>query len=184
MGRLQRGQLGRPAFISSLARSTKAAAWPRVMRKRAIAGWVPLSSVVASSAPSSASSCSSLASTNALSCPSSQPPARAPRRPALAAGQEAREVLAQCAHVLLLDLQGDQAAALPRLQVEHALAGRADGAGSEVIGRIDLERGVGAHALLSPSQARSPVRELTVRTAGPPRRELTTSMDVALIRMA
>ena len=64
MGRLQIGQVGRPPFISSLARSTKAAAWARVMRKRAMAG-------SGGGVPSSSASMSSLASTTTRSCPSS-----------------------------------------------------------------------------------------------------------------
>src|SRR5260370_7865803 len=87
MGRLQIGQLGRPPFMSSLARSTKAAACARVIRKRAIAGGGPLSSPASSplpspSLPSSSRPSSSLPSSSLPSSPpsskSSPPPPTTP----------------------------------------------------------------------------------------------------------
>src|SRR5207247_142985 len=50
-----------------------------------------------------------------------------------------REVGRQRAHLLLLALERDEPALLASLDVEDALAHRADGAGGEVIGRIEVE---------------------------------------------
>src|SRR5262249_26028514 len=77
--------------------------------------------------------------------------------------EQARQVLRQRAHLLLLALERDQGALLARLEIKHALARRADGAGGKVIRGDELER----RAHLPPSQPRSPSTELTVSTTGP-----------------
>ena len=67
MGRLHTGQVGRPPFMSSFARSTKAAAWARLMRKRAIAGSGSGPGAEPPSSSVSSGSISSLASTTTRS---------------------------------------------------------------------------------------------------------------------
>src|SRR6267142_2439085 len=78
-------------------------------------------------------------------------------------GDEAAEILAQRAHLLLLALERDELALLARLQKEDALPRIADGAGGEEVGLLEFE----GLAQLIPSAARSPSIELTVRTAAP-----------------
>src|SRR6266545_3631345 len=78
-------------------------------------------------------------------------------------GDEAAEILAQRAHLLLLALERDERALLSRLEKKDALARLADGAGGEVVGLLELE----GQAHLIPSAARSPSMELTVSTAAP-----------------
>src|SRR5207245_3467106 len=77
--------------------------------------------------------------------------------------EEPREVLGGGAHLLLFTLEGDARALLARLEIEHALPRRADGAGGEVIGGDECERR--AHEPLS--HPRPPSTELTVSTTGP-----------------
>src|SRR5262245_27976499 len=77
--------------------------------------------------------------------------------------EEPGQILGERPHLLLLALEGDELALLARLQIEDALARRADGARREVIGGGELVRG--AHD--PPSQPRSPSTEFTVRTTGP-----------------
>src|SRR5262249_14327631 len=84
---------------------------------------------------------------------------------ALEPREEAGQVLGQRAHLLLLDVGGHGPPRRARREVEDALPGRADGAGGEVIGRLEVEGRV--HDLPPPSQARSPSTELTVSTDGP-----------------
>src|SRR5262245_8908992 len=77
--------------------------------------------------------------------------------------EQAAQILGEGSDLLLLALERDERALLARLQIEHALAGRPDGAGSEVIGRDEFER----RAHFPPSQPRSPSTEFTVSTTGP-----------------
>src|SRR5262245_39024078 len=81
-------------------------------------------------------------------------------------GQEALEILGQAPDLLLLRLEGDDLALLPRLHIEDALAGSPDGSGGEVVGRLQIE----GFAHVTPSIPRSPAGELTVSTVGPSRR--------------
>src|SRR5689334_14132473 len=77
--------------------------------------------------------------------------------------EEARQILRERADLLLLALQGDERALLARLEIEDALAGRAEGAGREVVRSDEFER----RAHLPPSQPRLPSTEFTVSTTGP-----------------
>src|SRR6266545_1867359 len=94
-------------------------------------------------------------------------------------GGEAGQVLAERPHLLLLALEGDQMTALARLEVEDPVARLADGAGGEEVGLLDV---VGL-AHLSPSAARSPSIELTVRTASPEGRQAIALMEAVPITM-
>src|SRR5216684_3240773 len=78
-------------------------------------------------------------------------------------GHDAPQVVAQRAHLLLLALEGEELAALARLDVEGALAGLAHGARGEEVGLLVVVR----LAHLRPKALRSPAVELTVRTATP-----------------
>src|SRR5213596_68461 len=78
-------------------------------------------------------------------------------------GQQAREVVVERADVLLLALERGHPAGLTGLEIEDALALRADGARREVVGRFEVER----WARHETSPARSPSIELSVRTRGP-----------------
>ena len=73
------------------------------------------------------------------------------------------EVVGERRHLLLLELQRHDRARFSRLQVEHALTLRTDGAGAEVVGVGELERRGHETASLVRS---SPV-EFTVSTTGP-----------------
>src|SRR5499426_2914654 len=77
--------------------------------------------------------------------------------------EQSAQILGERAHLLLLALERDDLALLARLQIEHALARRPDGAGGAVIGGDELER----LAHFPPSQPRSPSTEFTVSTTGP-----------------
>src|SRR5438034_538925 len=77
--------------------------------------------------------------------------------------EQAAQILRERPDLLLLALERDERALLARLHIEHALAGRADGAGGEMIGGDELER----RAHFPPSQPRSPSTEFTVSTTGP-----------------
>src|SRR5439155_25513730 len=77
-----------------------------------------------------------------------------------------REVGRQRAHLLLLALERDEPALLASLDVEDALAHRADGAGGEVIRRIEAE----GRAHGRPSDARSPSIAFIVSTLSPSKR--------------
>src|SRR6266545_4461990 len=78
--------------------------------------------------------------------------------------QSRPEVAPKGADMLLLTLERDQRARLPRLEIEHALPRRAAGPGGEVIGRVQLE-GFAHRPTMAP---RLPSVELTVRSMGPP----------------
>src|SRR5213083_2543053 len=54
-------------------------------------------------------------------------------------GEEAREVVGEGADVLLLALEGDDLTSLAGLQIEDALARRAEGARGEVVGSLQVE---------------------------------------------
>src|SRR5216117_3596828 len=54
-------------------------------------------------------------------------------------GEEAREVVGEGADVLLLALEGDDLTSLAALQIEDALARRAEGARGEVVGSLQVE---------------------------------------------
>src|SRR5882672_8914468 len=79
--------------------------------------------------------------------------------------QERAEVLRERPDLLLLALERDELALLAPLEIEDSLARLADGAGGEVIGAQELERG--AHDPVS--RPRSPSIEFTVSTTGPSR---------------
>src|SRR5216684_3051364 len=78
-------------------------------------------------------------------------------------GDDTPQVVAQRAHLLLLALEGEELAALARLDVKDALARLAHGAGGEEVGLLVI---VGL-AHLRPKAERSPAMELTVRTVAP-----------------
>src|SRR5215831_311107 len=76
-------------------------------------------------------------------------------------GDEAGEVVAERLDLALLALEGDDGAPLSRLQVEDALAGLADGPRREEVEVLEVE----GLAHLTPTCARSPSMEFTVRAA-------------------
>src|SRR5256886_9546168 len=78
-------------------------------------------------------------------------------------GEQAREVVGEGADVLLLALERDHLASRSGLEIEDALARRADGARGEVVGRLEVQR----RALHAPSPPRSPSTHLIYRTSGP-----------------
>src|SRR5499427_1982267 len=76
-------------------------------------------------------------------------------------GDEAGEVVPERLDLALLALEGDGGATLPRLQVEDALSGIADGPRREEVRLLEVE----GLAHLTPKCARSPSMEFTVRAA-------------------
>src|SRR5262249_19959133 len=76
-------------------------------------------------------------------------------------GDEAGEVVPERLDLALLALEGDGGATLPRLQVEDALSGIADGPRREEVRLLEVE----GLAHLTPTCARSPSMEFTVRAA-------------------
>src|SRR5437773_964997 len=77
--------------------------------------------------------------------------------------EQAREVVGERADVLLLALERGDPVGLAGLEIEDALAQRADGTRGEVVGRFEVER----RARHRTRPARSPSIELSVRTTGP-----------------
>src|SRR5256886_13589926 len=94
-------------------------------------------------------------------------------------GEQAREVVGEGADVLLLALGRDHLTSRSGLEIEDALAGRADGARGEVVGRLEVER----RALHATSPARSPSIELIVRTRGPSSRYAIAVIEAGAIAM-
>src|SRR5262245_58019773 len=95
-------------------------------------------------------------------------------------GEQLREILAERAHLLLLELERDHAAALAGLKIEHTAPGGPHRAGGEEVGRLEVVRG-GGH---QPTRfASSPPVEFTVSTAGPLRPYAIALIEAVAIMM-
>ena len=185
------GHVGRPAFMTTRAHSTKAPAWCRVSAKRALAlpgGWLGrlgrparglfLGRLVLGRrfldrlVGDDQDPIRLLVVADAHRADVPQRIDRLEQRHVLGRGpvhrlqtdEQPGHVLGERADLFLLALERDQGLGLAPLQIERPLARLAHGADGEVVGRVEGERR--AHRGTRP--ARSPSIALTVSTRGAP----------------